>query len=45
MSVLKWGGGSDAKPEAKPDYHPGYFGAAIIDPDGWRIEACMHDYK
>jgi catechol 2,3-dioxygenase-like lactoylglutathione lyase family enzyme len=32
-------------PGPRPHYHPGYYGAFIIDPNGWRIEAVLHDYK
>lgn len=39
------GGKDNGKPGPRPEYHPGYYGAFIIDPDGWRIEACLHDYK
>lgn len=24
------------------EYHPNYYAAFVIDPDGWRIEACFH---
>jgi catechol 2,3-dioxygenase-like lactoylglutathione lyase family enzyme len=32
-------------PTAHPDWHPGYYGATIADPSGWRIDACIHDYS
>ncbi len=42
---LELGGMDNGKPGPRPEYHPGYYGAFIIDPNGWRIEACLHDYK
>lgn len=42
---LELGGTDNGKPGPRPEYHPGYYGAFIIDPDGWRIEACFHGYK
>lgn len=42
---LKLGGTDNGAPGPRPEYHPGYYGAFIIDPSGWRIEACLHDYK
>ncbi len=42
---LELGGKDNGKPGPRPEYHPGYYGAFIIDPDGWRIEACLHNYK
>lgn len=51
-SVYQWyqqcienGGKDNGAPGIRPEYHPGYYGAFIIDPNGWRIEACLHDYK
>ena len=43
--ALKLGGKDNGAPGVRPEYHPGYFGAFIIDPSGWRIEACFHGYK
>lgn len=40
---LELGGKDNGKPGPRPEYHPGYYGAFIIDPNGWRIEACVHD--
>lgn len=41
---LKKGGRNNGEPGPRRHYHEGYYGAFIIDPDGWRIEACMHTY-
>lgn len=51
-SVHKWyekclelGGKDNGKPGPRPEYHPGYYGAFIVDPNGWRIEACFQNYQ
>jgi catechol 2,3-dioxygenase-like lactoylglutathione lyase family enzyme len=50
-TIQKWyqmcldnGGTSNGAPGQRPHYHPGYYGGFIIDPNGWRIEACLHHY-
>ena len=30
-------------PGERPEYHPGYYGAFVLDPDGNNIEAVFHD--
>jgi len=30
-------------PGERPEYHPGYYGAYVLDPDGNNIEAVFHD--
>ena len=30
------------EPRLWPEYHPGYFGAFVRDPDGNNVEACCH---
>ncbi|HKY69754.1 MAG TPA: VOC family protein [Gammaproteobacteria bacterium] len=42
---LELGGTSNGEPGPRHHYHPGYYGAFIIDPNGWRIEACFHQYQ
>jgi catechol 2,3-dioxygenase-like lactoylglutathione lyase family enzyme len=37
------GGTDNGGPGVRPDYHPNYYGAFIIDPDGNNIEAVCHD--
>jgi catechol 2,3-dioxygenase-like lactoylglutathione lyase family enzyme len=44
QKCLDLGGTDNGKPGVRPEYHPGYYGAFIIDPNGWRIEAVLHDY-
>lgn len=45
QKCLKLGGQDNGAPGVRPEYHPGYYGAFVIDPNGWRIEACFHDYR
>jgi catechol 2,3-dioxygenase-like lactoylglutathione lyase family enzyme len=40
--ALELGGTDNGKPGLRPQYHADYYGAFIIDPNGWRIEACCH---
>lgn len=42
---LELGGVDNGAPGPRPHYHPGYYGAFIVDPNGWRIEACFHQYQ
>lgn len=42
--AIELGGKDNGAPGARSIYHPGYYGAFIIDPDGWKIEACLHNY-
>jgi hypothetical protein len=30
-------------PGERPQYHPGYFGSFVFDPDGHNVEAVFHD--
>ncbi|QDK47097.1 VOC family protein [Bdellovibrio sp. ZAP7] len=39
--AMKSGGKDNGKPGERP-YHPGYYGAFVIDPDGNNIEAVFH---
>jgi catechol 2,3-dioxygenase-like lactoylglutathione lyase family enzyme len=37
------GGRDNGKPGLRPNYHPNYYGAFVLDPDGHNIEAvCRH---
>lgn len=40
-AALSAGGKDNGKPGERP-YHPGYYGAFVIDPDGNNIEAVFH---
>jgi catechol 2,3-dioxygenase-like lactoylglutathione lyase family enzyme len=36
------GGRDNGAPGLRPHYHPGYYGAFVLDPDGHNIEAVFH---
>ena len=36
------GGRDNGAPGLRPHYHPGYYGAFVLDPDGHNIEAVCH---
>jgi catechol 2,3-dioxygenase-like lactoylglutathione lyase family enzyme len=42
-AALATGGRNNGAPGLRPEYHPNYYAAFIIDPDGHRIEAVCHD--
>ncbi len=44
-ACLKLGGKDNGAPGTRPHYHPNYYGAFVIDPNGWRIEACFHHHQ
>ena len=37
------GGQDNGGPGLRPEYHPNYYGAFVIDPDGNNVEAVCHD--
>jgi catechol 2,3-dioxygenase-like lactoylglutathione lyase family enzyme len=39
LAALAVGGRDDAPPALRPHYHPSYYSAVVVDPDGHRIEA------
>jgi catechol 2,3-dioxygenase-like lactoylglutathione lyase family enzyme len=41
--ALSMGATDNGAPGLRPHYHPGYFGAFVIDPDGNNVEAVFHD--
>jgi len=41
-AALAAGGRSNGAPGLRPQYHPDYYGAFILDPDGYNIEAVCH---
>ena len=41
--ALAAGGRDNGPPGMRPQYHPGYYGAFMLDPDGHNIEALCHD--
>lgn len=40
---LAHGGRDDGAPGLRPQYHPQYYAAFLLDPDGNRLEAVCHD--
>jgi catechol 2,3-dioxygenase-like lactoylglutathione lyase family enzyme len=41
-AALAAGGVDFGPPGLRPHYHPGYYGAFVLDPDGHNIEAVVH---
>jgi catechol 2,3-dioxygenase-like lactoylglutathione lyase family enzyme len=41
-AALRAGGHDNGAPRVRPEYHPGYYGAFVLDPDGNNIEAVHH---
>ena len=42
-AALAAGAPDNGAPGERPEYHPGYFGAFALDPDGNNVEAVWHD--
>ena len=42
QAALAAGGRDNGKPGLRPHYHPNYYGAFVLDPDGHNIEAVFH---
>jgi catechol 2,3-dioxygenase-like lactoylglutathione lyase family enzyme len=42
-AALAAGGTDNGAPGLRPHYHPGYYGAYVLDPDGNNVEAVFHD--
>ncbi len=43
QAALAAGGKDNGAPGLRPHYHPNYYGAFVLDPDGNNIEAVCHD--
>lgn len=41
-AALRAGGKDNGAPGPRPHYHPDYYGAFVLDPDGHNIEAVCH---
>ena len=41
-AALDAGGRDNGAPGLRPEYHPNYYGAFVLDPDGYNIEAVCH---
>jgi catechol 2,3-dioxygenase-like lactoylglutathione lyase family enzyme len=44
-AALAAGGRDNGPPGPRPHYHPGYYGAFVLDPDGHNVEAVCHTVK
>ncbi|WKE64261.1 VOC family protein [Gallaecimonas kandeliae] len=42
-AALDAGGTDNGAPGPRPHYHPDYYGAFVLDPDGHNIEAVCHE--
>jgi catechol 2,3-dioxygenase-like lactoylglutathione lyase family enzyme len=42
-AALAAGGKDNGPPGLRPHYHPDYYGAFVLDPDGHNVEAVCHD--
>jgi catechol 2,3-dioxygenase-like lactoylglutathione lyase family enzyme len=45
QTCLQLGATDNGAPGPRAHYHPGYYGAFVVDPNGWRIETCFHHYQ
>lgn len=43
-AALGAGATDNGAPGLRPQYHPGYYGAFVIDPDGNNVEAVHHTF-
>ena len=41
-AAIAVGGRNNGRPRLRPEYHPSYYGAFVLDPDGNNIEAVCH---
>ena len=41
-AAIAAGGRDNGKPGIRKEYHPNYYGAFVVDPDGHNVEACIH---
>lgn len=41
-AALAAGGRDNGAPGLRPEYHPTYYGAFVLDPDGHNVEAVFH---
>ncbi len=42
-AAIAAGGRDNGAPGLRPNYHPSYYGAFVLDPDGNNVEAVCHD--
>jgi hypothetical protein len=43
--ALEAGYRDNGPPGERPAYHPGYYSAYVLDPDGNNVEAVFHDRR
>lgn len=41
-AAIAAGGRDNGAPGPRTQYHPGYYGAFVLDPDGYNVEAVCH---
>jgi catechol 2,3-dioxygenase-like lactoylglutathione lyase family enzyme len=41
-AAIAAGGTDNGAPGLRPHYHPDYYGAFVLDPDGYNVEAVCH---
>ena len=41
-AAIAAGGRDNGRPGLRPEYHPSYYGAFVLDPDGNNVEAVCH---
>jgi catechol 2,3-dioxygenase-like lactoylglutathione lyase family enzyme len=44
-AALAAGGKDNGKPGTRDQYHPNYYGAFVLDPEGNNLEAVIHDHQ
>lgn len=44
-AALKAGARDNGPPGIRKEYHPNYYGAFVLDPDGHNIEAVWHEHE
>jgi catechol 2,3-dioxygenase-like lactoylglutathione lyase family enzyme len=44
-AALKAGGKDHGAPGPRAEYHPGYYGAFVLDPEGNNLEVVIHDHR
>ncbi|HSC86060.1 MAG TPA: VOC family protein [Polyangiaceae bacterium] len=42
-AALEKGGRDNGPPGPRPHYHPNYYAAFVLDPDGYNVEVVCHD--
>jgi catechol 2,3-dioxygenase-like lactoylglutathione lyase family enzyme len=42
-AAIAAGGKDNGAPGVRPQYHPSYYGAFVLDPDGHNVEAVCHE--